>query len=169
MFTGFNFFVLIFNLPLRSQLVNLDNPETSGIRLLPLLGAIALGSFLGGAASRKKNLTFHTFTLGTAVVMAGLGLLSTLSSDLIVQKKLYGFEVVVGFGIGLTFSTISLLTTIETAPQDHGTYQTGRTSIQLVNLRTKLTLIGACVLNSCRSRNRVPSPGVWWQYWCSSC
>lgn len=86
-----------------------------------MLGALAVGSFLGGAASSKVNRTFHTFVTGTALVTLGVGLLSTVSSSLEVDKKIYGFEVIAGFGIGLTFSTVSLMTTKETEVEDHGT------------------------------------------------
>lgn len=85
-----------------------------------MLGALAVGSFLGGAASSKVNRTFHTFVTGTALVTLGVGLLSTVSSNLEVDKKIYGFEVIAGFGIGLTFSTVSLMTTKETEVEDHG-------------------------------------------------
>ncbi|KAK7696931.1 hypothetical protein SLS64_014060 [Diaporthe eres] len=122
-FIGFVFFVLIFNFPLRSQTVNLDSPSTASVRLLPMLGALAVGSFLGGAASSKVNRTFHTFVTGTALVTLGVGLLSTVSSSLEVDKKIYGFEVIAGFGIGLTFSTVSLMTTKETEVEDHAVAQ----------------------------------------------
>lgn len=117
---GFIFFVVIFNLPLRSQIVNSDSPASASVRLLPLLGSLAVGSFCGGAASGKVNRTFHTFVLGTALTTLGVGLLSTLGPSQEVEKKLYGFEVLVGMGIGFTFSTVSILTTRETEVEDHG-------------------------------------------------
>lgn len=120
MFTGFTFFVVIFNLPLRSQIVNAQSPAGAGVSLLPLLCATAVGSFLGGAASSKKNRTFHTFVLATAFVLLGAGLLSTIPANSKMPSRVYGFEAIVGFGIGLTFSTISLLTTIETSANIHG-------------------------------------------------
>ncbi|CAG8318171.1 unnamed protein product [Penicillium salamii] len=123
MFTGFTFFVVIFNLPLRSQIVNGLSPAAAGVRLLPLLCATAVGSFLGGAASSKKNRTFHTFVIATAFVILGAGLLSTIPADFKIPGKVYGFEVIVGFGIGLTFSTISLLTTIQTTAHLHAVAQ----------------------------------------------
>ncbi|OQE32828.1 hypothetical protein PENFLA_c001G10246 [Penicillium flavigenum] len=123
MFTGFTFFVIIFNLPLRSQIVNAQSPAAAGVRLLPLLCATAVGSFLGGAASSKKNRTFHTFVLATAFVLLGAGLLSTIPANFKMPAKVYGFEVIVGFGIGLTFSTVSLLTSIETSANMHAVAQ----------------------------------------------
>lgn len=120
LFTGFTFLVVIFNLPLRSQIVNAESPATAGIHLLPLLGAMAVGSFLGGAVSSKKNRTFHTFVVASAFVLLGAGLLSSIPATLKMPKKVYGFEVIIGFGIGLTFSTISLMTSIETSSSLHG-------------------------------------------------
>ncbi|KAL4971259.1 major facilitator superfamily domain-containing protein [Aspergillus desertorum] len=123
MFTGFTFFVVIFNLPLRMQIVNGQSPAAAGLRLLPLLCATAVGSFLGGAASSKKNRTFHTFALATALVLLCTGLLSTIPATFHLPGKMYGYEVIVGLGIGLTFSTISLLTSLETRPEDHAVGQ----------------------------------------------
>lgn len=122
---------------MRSQTVNLDSPSTASVRLLPMLGALAIGSFLGGAASTKVNRTFHTFVVGTALVNIGTGLLSTVSHSLEVDKKIYGFEVIAGFGVGLTFSTVSLMTTKETEAEDHGMYS--KINIYLLYKKHELT------------------------------
>lgn len=42
-FTGFPFFVVIINLPLRFQIVNGDSPIMAGVHLLPMLGTSAVG------------------------------------------------------------------------------------------------------------------------------
>lgn len=122
MLTGFIIFAIIFNLPLRSQIVNAQSPATAGIRLLPLLCTVAVGSFAAGIASSKKNRTFHTFTIATAIVLVGTGLLTTIPADLKMPAKVYGFEVIVGIGIGMTFSTISVLTSIEASADMHSIY-----------------------------------------------
>lgn len=63
--TGFCYLLVIFNLPLRFQIVNLNNPEMAGVHILPMLGATALGSALGGLASAKRNNTFFTFVVSS--------------------------------------------------------------------------------------------------------
>lgn len=115
-----------------------------------------MGSFLGGAASSKVNRTFHTFVTGTALVTLGVGLLSTVSSSLEVDKKIYGFEVIAGFGIGLTFSTVSLMTTKETEVEDHGMCST--IHIRQPNLIYELKLF--LQNSSCRSGNSISSTRI---------
>lgn len=41
--TGFPFFTVIINLPLRFQIVNGDSPVMAGLHLVPMLGLSALG------------------------------------------------------------------------------------------------------------------------------
>ncbi len=92
----------------------------AGIALLPLLGSTALGSMLAGAISGKRNLTFYTLAAGTALLTIGCGLLSTVSGSVRVHSKIYGFEVLVGLGFGLSVSTSSILAATECALKDHG-------------------------------------------------
>lgn len=121
--TGFTFFLVIMSLPMRFQIVNLKSASAAGVHLLPLLCACGLGSFLGGAISSKRNLTFYTFTGAGCLIMIGTGLLSTLGSDLSIESKCYGFQVVLGLGVGLTFSSISILTSVETKFHTHAVAQ----------------------------------------------
>ena len=51
----------------------------AGVRLLPMLAACALGSFVAGALSKNSNITSLTLILGSALQLAGIGLLSSIS------------------------------------------------------------------------------------------
>lgn len=119
--TGFPYLLIVYGLPLRFQVVNQKSALVAGIGLLPLLGAAAIGSMLGGIISGKKNRTFHTLTAGGCLMVLGTGLLSTLSDTIQVEAKTYGFQVFVGLGFGLTVSTVSMLAAIESEIRDHGT------------------------------------------------
>ncbi|OKL56913.1 hypothetical protein UA08_07740 [Talaromyces atroroseus] len=123
MLTGFTFFLVIISLPLRFQIVNLKSPSAAGVHLLPLLCSCGFGSFLGGAISSKKNLTFYTFISASCLIMIGAGLLSTLGSGISIEGKCYGFQVILGLGVGLTFSSISLMTSVETQLNTHSVTQ----------------------------------------------
>ena len=121
--TGFAFFLVLVSLPLRFQIVNLKSPAAAGIRLLPLLCSSGLGSFIGGAVSRGKNRLYPTFVGASCLILLGSGLLSTLDSSATVAARCYGFQVIVGAGVGLTFSSISMLTALEAAYDDHAVAQ----------------------------------------------
>jgi hypothetical protein len=120
LFTGFPYFVVIYNIPLYLQVVNGKSPLTAGLGLLPLLVSSAIGSTLGGAISSKKDLSFYSLTVASCLMTLGIGLMSTISSGSRVDPKLYGFEVFVGVGFGLSVSTSSILAAIQCELTDHG-------------------------------------------------
>lgn len=121
--TGFIFFTVIISLPLRFQIVNLKSASSAGVHLLPLLCATGTGSFVSGALSSRKDRTFYAFVAAGCLLMIGSGLLSTLGSGLSVESKCYGFQVPLGLGVGLTFSSISIMTSTETDFKLHAVAQ----------------------------------------------
>ncbi|TGO53866.1 hypothetical protein BCON_0116g00100 [Botryotinia convoluta] len=106
---GFPYFVVIYSLPLRFQVVNGKSPLTAGLGLLPMLGSTAVASFLGGMLNGTKNRVFLTLLAGSGLSVIGTSSLSTLSNTEYVEAKTYGFLVFVGLGFGLTVSTVSML------------------------------------------------------------
>lgn len=118
--TGFPMFLLIFAIPLRFQIVNLNTPLQAGINLLPYLGSMAFGTMCGGAVSAFKNRVCGTFVVASICMLIGAGALSTLPTDFEISAGAYGYQTVVGFGIGLTLSNVSLFTSLECDFRDHG-------------------------------------------------
>lgn len=116
--TGFPYFLIIYSLPLRFQVVNGRTPLSAGVSLLPLLFAAAIGSVIGGGVNGKKNNTFVTLLAGSCFMLIGTGLLSTVSDTESVRPSTYGYQVFVGLGFGLTVSTVSLAATIEADIRD---------------------------------------------------
>jgi hypothetical protein len=114
--------LVIVNIPLRAQLVNLKDAVGSGVLLLPLMGSTAVGSALGGAASAKRNNSFWTLNLASVFMITGSALLSTLSDSVEPVPKQWGFEAILGFGVGLSLSTMTFLTTMQVEFEDHGTW-----------------------------------------------
>jgi hypothetical protein len=112
--------VVIYSVPLHLQIVNGKSPLMAGLGLLPLLAATAIGSMLGGAISSKNDLSFYTLTAGSGLLALGTGLLSTISSSTKVDPMIYGFEIFVGLGFGLSVSTASILAAIQCEIKDHG-------------------------------------------------
>jgi MFS family permease len=123
MLIGFSYFVVIYALPSRFQVVNERSSLASGVALLPLLGSSAIGSTLAGIVSGKKNNTFPTMMLGAVLMLIGTASLSTLQNSNNTQARIYGLEVFVGFGFGLTISTSSLIAAMDSEIQDSGVFQ----------------------------------------------
>jgi hypothetical protein len=118
--TGYVQFGAVFSIPLRAQIVDLEDPVKSGLSLLPLVAATAVGSLVGGGASAGKNITFWTMTVATALMIVGTGLLTTLPSDGSKTISQNGWEVILGFGLGMTVSTATFMTSMEVEFVDHG-------------------------------------------------
>jgi hypothetical protein len=131
--TGFPYYVVIYNVPLHLQIVNGKSSLMAGLGLLPLLVSTATGSMLGGAVSSKKDLSFYTLTVGSCLMTLGVGLLSTVSDGSAIDPRIYGFEVFVGLGFGLSVSTSSILAAIQCEIKDHGTQAH---SWKIINLKT---------------------------------
>lgn len=121
--TGFVFFTLIIFLPLRFQIVNLKSASSAGVHLLPLLCACGVGSFLNGFICKKKHGTFFSLLAAGCLTTIGAGLFSTLGSGLSVQGKCYGFQFIFGLGVGLTFSGISVMTSVIASVKYHAVAQ----------------------------------------------
>lgn len=120
---GFPLFAIMFSLPTRFQVVNDKSTLAAGIGLLPLLGAAAVASMVGGIVNGKKNNLFETLIVASSLMTIGTGLLSTLSNTQHVETKTYGFQTLVGFGFGLSVSTVSVLASMECELRDSAVAQ----------------------------------------------
>jgi hypothetical protein len=132
--TGFPYFVIVFSLPLRFQVVNQKSPLSAGLGILPMVGSTAYvfycctsdswfcgsihangtlvssyGSMLAGIITGKKNRTFPVLVAGSCLMVIGTAFMSTLTDTLEVEAKVYGFQVFMGLGFGLTVATSSIV------------------------------------------------------------
>ncbi|GAB7355871.1 hypothetical protein MBLNU459_g6527t1 [Dothideomycetes sp. NU459] len=121
--TGFIYFVVIYALPIHFQIVNQRSPLSAGVGLLPMLGSAAVGSMLGGALSGKTNNIFQVLVAGSSLMVLGTGLLSTLSNAAHIEAKVYGFQVFIGLGFGLTVASVTILANLESSSKDHAVAQ----------------------------------------------
>lgn len=119
--TGFVYLGLLVIIPERSQIVHGGNALEAGLKLLPLLASCALASFAAGAASRKRNNTSIVLVICSAFQLLGVGLLTTLDSPDSSSAALYGFQVIVGFGIGLCFSAATTAVSLQVSREDLAT------------------------------------------------
>jgi hypothetical protein len=102
-----------------AQIVNIYDAIKSGLLLLPLMGATAVGSALGGAASTKKNLTFWTLNLASIFMLIGSALMSTIPGTLSPAVRQWASEVILGLGLGLNLSTSTLMTSLQAKFEDY--------------------------------------------------
>ncbi len=105
---GFAMFGAITYLPAFFQIVHGQTPTRSGLQLLPLLGGLIITSTLSGATITRTG-RYRIFPIvGTALITAGLLLLSLLEIDTsLVVASLYMF--VLGVGLGCVMQVLVLI------------------------------------------------------------
>ncbi|PHH77778.1 hypothetical protein CDD80_202 [Ophiocordyceps camponoti-rufipedis] len=108
--TGFPYISLCIIIPERFQIVNGEKALMAGIRILPLLGACAVGSFLGGALSSKRNNTSYTLVGASCLQLLGVGLMTTMNGLQASSAAQYGYQAIFGLGVGLSFSAATIMT-----------------------------------------------------------
>ncbi|KAL9076851.1 MAG: hypothetical protein Q9157_003554 [Trypethelium eluteriae] len=123
MLTGFTYFVVVYSIPFRFEIMNLKSPLGAGLGILPLVGSSATGSILAGFLNSKYDLTFHARVAGSCLVLIGAGLLSTLSNTLQVQNTTYGYQTFVGLGFGLIVAGTTIMVSYEMERRDRATAQ----------------------------------------------
>lgn len=115
MLLGFVYLMSIFVFPIRFQVVNNKSPFQAGLMLLPMLGATALASYLGGAINSKRNWIPETLVAAGVIMLLGCALEMTAGAGEALEPKVLGFLAFLGFGFGLS-ATCTTLTAIMEAP-----------------------------------------------------
>ncbi|KAJ9155205.1 Multidrug resistance protein 3 [Pleurostoma richardsiae] len=130
--SGFSYVVLVITLPERFQIVNADSPIMAGVHILPLLGATAVGSIIGGAVSKKRNNTSYTLIVASSLQLTAVGLLTTFKAWGTSVKPEYGFQAIFGLGVGLSFSSATVLTKIQVSRDDHAVAQAAIAQVRVL-------------------------------------
>ncbi|KAH8435300.1 MDR family MFS transporter [Aspergillus melleus] len=114
---GASSYIYTYFLPIWFQSINGVSAMESGIRLLPLMLAMVLASIVGGLATQKAGY-YTPFAIGGSWIMAiGSGLLTTLQVDTS-EGKWIGYQILYGFGMGLSFQAPSLAAQTVLPPAD---------------------------------------------------
>ncbi|KAH8907444.1 MFS general substrate transporter [Coniochaeta sp. PMI_546] len=112
-FAGWSYVALVVDIPERLQIVNGDTSLVAGLHLLPMLGATAFGSFTAGIVNKKRNFTAFTTIAGCAFQCLGLGLIYGTTSGTSTISLFLGCTALYGFGVGLVFAGVTMMTTVE--------------------------------------------------------
>jgi MFS family permease len=93
------FYVVFVQLPQRFQNVNFTTAERAGILLLPTTLMTAVGAMVGGLASNKIHAEY-VLIAASALVCVGTGLLGSLPTSSAIWPGTYGYEIIMGLGLG---------------------------------------------------------------------
>jgi hypothetical protein len=113
--------IISFEIPQRYQVANGLSPLGAGIRLLSFVCAQPLGSFMANAiAGATKMPPLFILLAGTALQILGLGLMTMLPSSGAIPGAQYVYQAIMGWGCGLTFSIVMLITPFTVEAKDLG-------------------------------------------------
>jgi EmrB/QacA subfamily drug resistance transporter len=116
---GMAMFGAIIFIPLFLQLVYGASPSSSGLRMLPLMAGLLVASVASGRAISSMG-RYKVFPIaGTAILVAGMYLLSLLRVGTAPWLASV-YMVVVGVGIGLVMQVLVLVVQNDVRPQDIG-------------------------------------------------
>ncbi|KAI0011598.1 putative multidrug resistance protein fnx1 [Xylariaceae sp. FL0662B] len=102
--------ICIFILPQRFQLVYGTSGLDAGVRLIPFTMIISVSSiFATTLAGKFKVPPLYLLLAGSCLQVIGFSLLGTLPSTLEIPSRIYGFEIIAGWGCGINFALLFLL------------------------------------------------------------
>lgn len=101
-------------LPERSQVVDGRDVLMAGVDLLPLLAAVAVGTFASVPFTRPKNRTTLSLTIGASLMTAGCSLMTAVENMEESQaiNAVYGFKVILGLGFGFCLSSTTVIANV---------------------------------------------------------
>ena len=98
---------VIIEMPEKFQSVEFTSALDAGVRILPYTLMVAFGSAITRSLTVKGRVPpIFVLAFATALQILGMGLLYSTSRDLSTPNKVYGFEILAGFGVGLTLVTL---------------------------------------------------------------
>lgn len=107
-----------YQLPLFYQATRNHSAQQSGIDIIPFMVIVCVGIFISGGVVTKTGRYYWFFIIGPPISAAGFGLLYTIDSSTS-NAKIIGYQILSGFGIGLTFQNLIMSTQAEYAKRAH--------------------------------------------------
>ncbi|KAF1951063.1 MFS multidrug transporter-like protein [Byssothecium circinans] len=109
-FLGGPWFVAVFQLPQRFQLVHGSSGLKAGIQTMPFTFAAPIGSAFSSIWAKKfKTPAIFIVLVAGMLQTVGFALLASLPATSQVVSRAYGFQVIAGFGCGINISTLILI------------------------------------------------------------
>ncbi|KAF6793443.1 MFS multidrug transporter [Colletotrichum sojae] len=149
-FQGCVFYPAI-NISQINQIVHLNSATTAGVRILPLLLPSSFSSMITGIVfSKTTRFGWQILALGGSLVLLGTGLLIELPFSQDALPRSYGYQVILGMGLGSAVPAIMILTRIEVEDRDN--------AVMMGAVNTVRTMGGCIALSACSAmlNNEIP-------------
>jgi EmrB/QacA subfamily drug resistance transporter len=143
---GFALFGAVTYLPLFLQVVKGASPTGSGLQLVPLMGGLLVTSIGSGQAITRTG-RYRPFPIvGTAVMVVGLYLLSTMDAATSTVTS-FAFMFVLGLGLGMVMQVLVLAVQNAVDYSDLGVATSGATLFRSIGGSLGTSVLGAIFAN----------------------
>ncbi len=143
---GFALFGSVTYLPLFLQVVMGASPTGSGLQLLPLMGGLLITSISSGQLISRTG-RYKPFPIaGTAIMVIGLGLLSTMDAST-GRLAASGYMFVLGLGLGLVMQVLVLAVQNAVDYSDLGVATSGASLFRSIGGSVGTAVLGAIFSN----------------------
>ncbi|EMC92011.1 hypothetical protein BAUCODRAFT_78811 [Baudoinia panamericana UAMH 10762] len=116
-FFGGAYFTLLYYLPIYFQSIHNSSPIGSGVRMLALIIPLTIAAIMQGFAMTKVGIVPIFWIVGGAIATVGCGLLYTMGVDTSAGKWI-GYQILLGFVVGITFQVSLTNAQIFAKPED---------------------------------------------------
>ena len=143
---GFALFGSVTYLPLFLQVVNGASPTSSGLQILPLMGGLLITS-IGSGQIISRTGKYKPFPIaGTAIMVVGLALLSTMDAHT-TRLVASAFMFVLGLGLGLVMQVLVLAVQNAVGYEDLGVATSGATLFRSIGGAVGTAVLGSIFSN----------------------
>ena len=143
---GFALFGSVTYLPLFLQVVNGASPTSSGLQILPLMGGLLITSIGSGQIISRPG-KYKPFPIaGTAIMVVGLALLSTMDAHT-TRLVASAFMFVLGLGLGLVMQVLVLAVQNAVGYEDLGVATSGATLFRSIGGAVGTAVLGSIFSN----------------------
>ncbi len=143
---GFAMFGATTFLPLFFQVVFGQDPTTSGLQLLPLMGGLLVTSLISGQVISRTGRYKPFPVAGTAIITAGFALLSTMDAG-VSTATVSLYIALVGIGLGMTMQVIVLAAQNSAAYRNLGVVTSSVTFLRSMGGAIGVAIFGAIFSN----------------------
>jgi EmrB/QacA subfamily drug resistance transporter len=158
---GFALFGSITYLALFLQIVNGASPTGSGLQILPLMAGLLITSIASGQYISRTG-RYKPFPIaGTAIMIVGLALLSTMDSSTS-HLTASAFMFILGLGLGMVMQVLVLAVQNAVDYQDLGVATSGATLFRSIGGSIGTAILGSIFSSGLRSqlKSRLVSSGL---------
>lgn len=111
----------MFIIPQRFQLVYGTSELDAGVRLIPFTAAMPFSAIVASSlAGKRKVPPLYLVIAGSCLQVIGFAMMGTLPSTLSIPARIYGAELIAGWGCGMNFTLLFLIVPFIIEKRDHG-------------------------------------------------